>query len=70
MYQGYIQKGKKEQNAQHTLRERHTHSAIHTYSNVRVTTAARETEGVAAVSWIESLMITRPFGSIDPKLDP
>ena len=28
-----------------------------------VTTAASETEGVAAVSWIESLMITR---SIDP----
>ena len=26
----------------------------HTHSNVRVTTAASETEGVAAVSWIES----------------
>ena len=38
----------------------------HTHSNVRVTTAASETEGVAAVSWIESLMIRRPFGSIDP----
>ena len=36
------------------------------HSNVRVTTAASETEGVAAVSWIESLMIRRPFGSIDP----
>ena len=35
----------------------HTHSATHTYSNVRVTTAASETEGVAAVSWIESLMM-------------
>ena len=33
---------------------------------VRVTTAASETEGVAAVSWIESLMIRRPLGSIDP----
>ena len=33
---------------------------------VRVTTAASETEGVAAVSWIESLVIRRPFGSIDP----
>ena len=33
---------------------------------VRVTTAANETEGVAAVSWIESLMIRRPLGSIDP----
>ena len=33
---------------------------------VRVTTAASETEGVAAVSWIESLMIRRPVGSIDP----
>ena len=33
---------------------------------MRVTTAASETEGVAAVSWIESLMIRRPFGSIDP----
>ena len=44
----------------------HTHSATHTYSNVRVTTAASETEGVAAVSWIESLMIRRPLGSIDP----
>ena len=43
----------------------HTHSATHTYSNVRVTTAASETEGVAAVSWIESLMIRRPLGSID-----
>ena len=32
---------------------------------VRVTTAASETEGVAAVSWIESLMIRRPLGSID-----
>ena len=29
--------------------------ATHTHSNVRVTTAASETEGVAAVSWIESL---------------
>ena len=38
----------------------------HTHSNVRVTTAASETEGVAAVSWIESLMIRRPLGSIDP----
>ena len=33
---------------------------------MRVTTAASETEGVAAVSWIESLMIRRPLGSIDP----
>ena len=33
---------------------------------VRVTTAASETEGVAAVSWIESIMIRRPLGSIDP----
>ena len=40
--------------------------ATHTHSNVRVTTAASETEGVAAVSWTESLMIRRPFGSIDP----
>ena len=31
-----------------------------------MTTAASETEGVAAVSWIESLMIRRPLGSIDP----
>ena len=30
------------------------------------TYAQRDTEGVAAVSWIESLMIRRPFGSIDP----
>ena len=44
----------------------HTHSTTHTYSNVRVTTADSETEGVAAVSWIESLVIRRPFGSIDP----
>ena len=29
-------------------------------------TAASETEGVAAVSWIESLMIRRPLVSIDP----
>ena len=33
---------------------------------VRVTTAASETEGVAAASLIESLMIRRPLGSIDP----
>ena len=33
---------------------------------MRVTTAASETEGVAAVSWIQSLMIRRPFGPIDP----
>ena len=33
---------------------------------VRVTTAASETEGVAAVSCIESHMIRRPLGSIDP----
>ena len=33
---------------------------------VRVTTAASETEGVTAVSWIELLMIRRPLGSIDP----
>ena len=32
---------------------------------VRVTTAAGETEGVAAVSWGESLMVRRPLGSID-----
>ena len=38
----------------------------HTHSNVRLTTAASETEGVAAVSWIESLMTRRPLGSIDP----
>ena len=31
-----------------------------------MTTAASETEGVAVVSWIESLMIRRPLGSIDP----
>ena len=36
------------------------------HSNVRLTTAASETEGVAAVSWIESLMIRRLLGSIDP----
>ena len=29
-----------------------------------MTTAASETEGEAAVSWIESLMIRRPLGSI------
>ena len=33
---------------------------------VRVTTPASETEGVAAVSCMESLMIRRPLGSIDP----
>ena len=33
---------------------------------VRVTTGASETEGVAAVSCTESLMIRRPLGSIDP----
>ena len=32
----------------------------------RVATASSETEGVAAVSWGESLMIRRPLGSIDP----
>ena len=31
-----------------------------------MTTAASETEGVAAVSWIESLVVRRPFGWIDP----
>ena len=38
------------------------------HSEVRLTTTASVTEGVAAVSWIsiESLMIRRPFGSIDP----
>ena len=35
-------------------------------SVVRVTTAASETEGVSAVSWIESLMIRCPLGSVDP----
>ena len=44
----------------------HTHSATHTYVDVRVTTSASETEGVAAVSRIESLMIRRPLESIDP----
>ena len=43
-----------------------TRTARHTHSNVLVTTAGSETEGVAAVSWTESLMIRRPFGSIDP----
>ena len=33
---------------------------------VRVTTAASETEGVAAASLIESLMIRRPLRSVDP----
>ena len=33
---------------------------------VRVTTGASETEGVAAASCTESLMIRRPLGSIDP----
>ena len=33
---------------------------------MRVTTAASETEGVAAVSCMESHMIRRPLGSIDP----
>ena len=33
---------------------------------VRVTTAASETEGVAAVSCMESHMIRRLLGSIDP----
>ena len=32
----------------------------------RVTTAASETEGVAAVSCMEAHMIRRPLGSIDP----
>ena len=32
---------------------------------MRVTTATSDAEGVAAVSWIESLMIRRPLGSID-----
>ena len=36
------------------------------HSKLRVTTTASVTEGVAAVSWIQSLMIRRPFGSIDP----
>ena len=38
------------------------------HSEVRLTTTASVTEGVAAVSWIsiESLMIRRPFGGIDP----
>ena len=40
--------------------------ATQTHGNVRVTTGASETEGVAAVSWIESLVIRRPFGWIDP----
>ena len=31
-----------------------------------MTNAASETECVAAVSWIESIMIRHPFGSIDP----
>ena len=47
-----------------THAQRDTHAQQHL--NVRVTTAASETDGVAAVSWIESLMIRRPFGSIDP----
>ena len=64
---GLHPKKKKKQNAQHTHREQHTRThTTHTHSNVRVTTAASETEGVAAVSWIESVMIRRPFGSIDP----
>ena len=56
---------KKEQKAQHRLRERHTHNAT-LHSKVRVTTTVSVTEGVPAVSWIQSLMIRRPFGSIDP----
>ena len=64
MYQGYIQKKNRTPS---TRSGSDTRTARHTmHSNVRVTTAASETEGVAAVSWIESLMIRRPFGSIDP----
>ena len=35
-------------------------------THTHIATAASETEGVAAVSCMESLMIRRPLGSIDP----
>ena len=64
-YRGLHPKKKKTERPAHAQGATHPHSATHTHSNVRVTTAASETEGVAAVSWIESLVIRRPFGSID-----
>ena len=66
MYQGYIPKKKKNRTPS-TRSGSDTSTARHSlHSKVRVTTAASVSEGVAAVSWIKSLMMGRPFGSIDP----
>ena len=65
-YIGLHPKKRKTERPAHAQGATHPHSATHTHSNVRVTTTASERECVAAVSWLESLMIRRPFGWIDP----
>ena len=73
---GLHPKKQKKEKARHTLRVPHTHSTRATSKNKKrterpahahgATHAQRDKGGVAAVKWIESIMIRRPFGSIDP----
>ena len=68
MYQGYIPPPKKNRRPSTRSGSDRCTARHSLHRKVRVTTAATAasvTEGVAAVSWIESLMIRRPFGSID-----
>ena len=58
---------KKEQKAQHRLRERHTHSATVIAQQGACNNYGQRYRGCSCCLMdIESLMIRRPFGSIDP----
>ena len=67
MYQGYIPAPKKRTEAQHRLRERHTHSATVIAQQGACNNYGQRYRGCSCCLMdIESLMIRRPFGSIDP----
>ena len=67
MYQGYILPPKKEHKAQHRLRERHTHSATVIAQRGACNNYAQRYRGCSCCLMdIESLVIRRPFGPIDP----
>ena len=67
MYQVYIPHPQKEQKAQHRLRERHTHSATVIAQRGACNNYGQRYRGCSCCLMdIESLMIRRPFGSIDP----
>ena len=67
MYQGYIPPPNKEHKVPHRLRERHTHSATVIAQRGACNNYGQRYRGCSCCLMdIESLMIRRPFGSIDP----